>query len=84
MTLAGAGPELTLHQSVKFVAGAYIVFLAIILLYVVIMAVRQRRTERDLLELRRDLEARAQLQDAAASSLDGGPGPSVSEAAAPR
>jgi hypothetical protein len=82
--LAAAGPELTLHQSVKFVAGAYIVFLAIILLYVVIMAVRQRRTERDLLELRRELEARAQIEDAAAGSVDGGPGPSVPEAAAPR
>ncbi len=59
MTLFAA-PELTLHQSVKFVAGAYIVFLAIILTYVVIMAVRQRRTERALVELRRELLAREQ------------------------
>ena len=40
-------PELTLHQSGKYVAGAYIVFLAIVLIYVAIMAVRQRRTERE-------------------------------------
>ncbi len=84
LVAAAAGPELTLHQSVKFVAGAYIAFLAVILLYVVIMAVRQRRTERDLRELRRELEARAQLEDAAASAAGGGPEPSVPEAAAPR
>ncbi len=58
-----AAPELTLHQSVKYVAGAYIVFLAVVLVYVSIMAVRQRRTERSLAELRREVEARAQLQD---------------------
>jgi hypothetical protein len=64
MTLlaAAAGPDLTLHQSVKYVAGAYIVFLAVVLSYVVIMAVRQRRTEHELLELRRELLAREQQQ----------------------
>ena len=34
-----------------YVAAAYLVFLAIILIYVVIMAVRLTRTERDLAEL---------------------------------
>jgi len=58
-----AAPELTLHQSVKYVAGAYVVFLAVVLAYVSIMAVRQRRTERSLAELRREVEARAQRQD---------------------
>ena len=34
-----------------YVAAAYLVFLALILIYVVIMAVRLTRTERDLAEL---------------------------------
>ncbi len=64
MTFAAtSGPELTLHQSVKFVAAAYIVFLVIVLTYVAIMAVRQRRTERALAELRRELVAREQARD---------------------
>jgi hypothetical protein len=62
--LLAAGPALSLHTAVKYVAGAYIVFLAIVLIYVAIMANRLRHTERDLVELRRDLEAqRAQERD---------------------
>lgn len=56
MTVFGA-PELTLHQSVKYVAAAYIVFLALVLIYVAIMARRARRTERELMELRRSVAA---------------------------
>jgi hypothetical protein len=50
-------PALPLGQSGKFVAGAYIVFLAMILIYVAIMATRAQRTERELAELQRDVEA---------------------------
>jgi hypothetical protein len=42
-----------------YVAAAYIVFFAIILIYVAIMAVRLSRVERDL----RNLRARAQRDD---------------------
>ncbi len=45
-----------------FVAGAYIVFLAMVLIYVAIMASRLARTERDLTELRRDVELRRQSE----------------------
>ena len=45
-----------LHTAVKYVAGAYVVFLAIVLIYVAIMAKRLRRTERDLVDLRRELD----------------------------
>jgi uncharacterized membrane protein len=55
-SLASA-PALPLHAAGKYVAGAYIVFVALILVYVTIMAARARRTERDLAELQRDLEA---------------------------
>jgi hypothetical protein len=55
--ILAAAPALPLHSAGKYVAGAYIVFLALILIYVVIMATRLSRTEKDIAELRRDLEA---------------------------
>ena len=53
-------PALPLHTAGKYVAGAYIVFLALVLVYVAIMASRLARTERELAELRRDVELRRQ------------------------
>ena len=55
-------PALPLHTAGKYVAGAYIVFLALVLIYVAIMASRLARTERELTELRRDVELRRQAQ----------------------
>ena len=55
-------PALPLHTAGKYVAGAYIVFLALVLVYVTIMATRLSRTERELLELRRDVERRREEQ----------------------
>jgi hypothetical protein len=52
-----AAPALPLHTAGKYVAGAYIVFLAVVLVYVAIMAIRLSRTERELVELRRELIA---------------------------
>jgi hypothetical protein len=51
-------PALPLDTAGKYVAGAYIVFLALVLIYVAIMASRLARTERELTELRRDVEGR--------------------------
>jgi hypothetical protein len=56
--ILAAAPALPLHSAGKYVAGAYIVFLALVLIYVTIMATRLSRNERDLAELRRDLEAK--------------------------
>ena len=56
--IVAAAPALALHTAVKYVAAAYIGFLAVLLTYVVIMANRLRHTERDLVRLRRDLQAR--------------------------
>ena len=56
--LITAAPALPLHTAGKYVAAAYIVFLAVVLVYVAIMASRLSRTERDLAELRRDVELR--------------------------
>ena len=49
-TLASA-PALPLHTAGKYVAGAYIVFVVLILVYVAIMAGRLSRIEQELGEL---------------------------------
>jgi hypothetical protein len=56
--LVQAAPALPLHKAGSYVAAAYIVFVALLLVYVTIMAIRLGRTERDLAELNRDLDAR--------------------------
>jgi hypothetical protein len=60
-------PALPLHSAGKYVAGAYIVFLALVLVYVAIMATRLSRTERELAELTRDVKAQ---QDALRSERE--------------
>ena len=50
-------PALPLHTAGKYVAGAYIVFLVVVLIYLGIMASRLQRTERELTALRDDVEA---------------------------
>jgi hypothetical protein len=59
-------PALPLHEAGKYVAGAYVVFVALILIYVAIMATRLRRMERDLVELH-------ELADAGARRRAAGP-----------
>jgi len=54
-----AAPALPLHSAGKYVAGAYIVFLAVILIYVTIMAVRLMRNQREITELKAELDRRA-------------------------
>jgi hypothetical protein len=44
-------PALPLDEAGKYVAGAYVVFCALILVYVAIMAARLQRIERELGEL---------------------------------
>ena len=53
--LFAAAPALPLHTAGPYVAAAYIVFVAVILVYVAIMARKQVRTERELRELRERL-----------------------------
>jgi hypothetical protein len=47
----GELPALPLHEAGKYVAGAYVVVFALVLIYVAIMAVRLSHIERDLGEL---------------------------------
>jgi hypothetical protein len=55
--LLAAAPALPLHSAGKYVAGAYIVFLAIVLIYVAIMAKRLSTTQRELARLQREIDA---------------------------
>jgi hypothetical protein len=47
----GQAPAIPLDTAGKYVAAAYLVFFAIILIYVAVMAARVSRMERDLAEL---------------------------------
>ena len=51
-------PALPLHEAGKYVAGAYLVFLALILIYVAVMAIRQARLQKEIEELATLVEAR--------------------------
>jgi hypothetical protein len=51
-------PALPLDEAGKYVAAAYLVFLALLLIYVAIMSGRLGRLERDLTDLNRELEER--------------------------
>jgi hypothetical protein len=62
-------PALPLHEAGKYVAGAYVVLFALVLIYVAIMAVRLSHLERDLGEL---LTREQATQDAAAGNAQGG------------
>jgi hypothetical protein len=52
-------PALPLDEAGKYVAGAYMVFVMLILLYVAIMAVKLQRIEKELSELAGFAEQRA-------------------------
>jgi hypothetical protein len=52
-------PALPLDEAGKYVAAAYLVFLALVLIYVAIMASKLSRIERDLEELNELADRRA-------------------------
>jgi len=54
-----ASPALPLDEAGKYVAGAYLVFLVLLLVYVSIMAAKLQRMERELRELAGFAENRA-------------------------
>ena len=58
-------PALPLDEAGKYVAAAYLVFLALLLIYVSIMAARLSRFEREIAELAE--LAKARVQSASAS-----------------
>jgi hypothetical protein len=56
-------PALPLDEAGKYVAAAYLVFLALVLIYVSIMATKLSRIERDLTELNELADRRAAEED---------------------
>jgi uncharacterized membrane protein len=51
LSLLAATPALPLDEAGKYVAGAYIVFVVLLLVYVAIMGAKLQRIERELREL---------------------------------
>ncbi|MGA8744906.1 MAG: hypothetical protein WB507_03470 [Solirubrobacterales bacterium] len=70
-------PALPLGEAGKYVAGAYIVFLVLIIVYVGIMAAKLQRIERELRELAAFAESRAAADRTA--STEGGEEPSATQ-----
>ena len=62
-------PALPLDEAGKYVAAAYLVFLALLLVYVAIMAGRLSRLERDLTDLNADAAARDEARPKTSSSV---------------
>jgi uncharacterized membrane protein len=60
--MLASAPALPLHEAGKYVAAAYIVFLALVLIYVAIMAAKLVRIQREIGELA-DLAERRAAQD---------------------
>jgi hypothetical protein len=56
-------PALPLDEAGKYVAGAYVVFVALILIYVAIMAAKLQRIERELRDLAGIAERRGETDD---------------------
>jgi hypothetical protein len=77
-----AAPALPLDEAGKYVAGAYLVFLALLLIYVAIMSVRLGRVDRELGELANLAENRqARVGNSGEAAVGKGPGlPSLSGA----
>ncbi len=70
-TALGELPALPLHTAGKYVAGAYVVLFALVLIYVAIMAIRLSRIERELGELLSMSEHPAEPATSAAEPSDG-------------
>jgi heme exporter protein CcmD len=62
MTALATSPALAPGKAAPYVIAAYAVFLAIVLIYVAIMARRLTRTERDLQELKREVEGSGEME----------------------
>jgi len=66
LALLAATPALPLDEAGKYVAGAYIVFVLVLLIYVGIMASKLQRIEKELREVANIAEDRAVAKDQAA------------------
>lgn len=74
-------PALPLDEAGKYVAGAYIVFVVLLVVYVAIMAAKLGRIEKELREVANFAESRAEGEKAAPGR--GNEEPSISDPLAP-
>jgi len=65
-----AAPALPLDEAGKYVAGAYIVFVLLLLIYVGIMATKLQRIEKELREVAHVAEQRQAEQAGAAADTE--------------
>lgn len=63
LALLAAAPAVPYDKAGRYVAAAFIVFFAIVLIYVGIMATKLQRLERDLSELNAALDRRDREQE---------------------
>ena len=61
--LIAAAPALPLGEAGKYVAGAFVLFVAVLMIYFGIMSRKLQRMERELGELNAALEARARAEE---------------------
>jgi hypothetical protein len=84
LSLLADAPALPLDEAGKYVAGAYVVFLVLIVVYVAIMAAKLQRIERELRHLAAVAEERSEVDGVApgrgseGQSISVSSGPSVS------
>lgn len=70
LALLAAAPAVPYDKAGRYVAAAFIVLFAVVLIYVAIMATKLQRLEKDLIDLNATLDARDREQAAAAASPD--------------
>jgi hypothetical protein len=71
--LLAVAPALPLDEAGKYVAGAFVAFVGVIVIYVAIMGVRLQRMSRELTDLHRALQAREQGEAARAEASGSAP-----------
>ncbi|HVQ58567.1 MAG TPA: hypothetical protein VMS60_06625 [Solirubrobacterales bacterium] len=71
MNLLIAAPALPLDEAGKYVAGAYIVFVVLLVVYVAIMAAKLGRIERELRDLAGFAESRKEAERANGQATPG-------------
>ncbi|MBA3866805.1 MAG: hypothetical protein H0X42_10765 [Solirubrobacterales bacterium] len=80
LALLASAPALPLGEGGKYVAGAYIVFVVLLVVYVAIMASKLSRIEKELRDLASFAEGRAEGEKAAPGR--GSEEPSISDSLA--
>lgn len=73
LALLAAAPAVPYEKAGRFVAAAFIVLFACVLIYVAIMATKLQRLERDLSELNRALDQKDQAAAAAQTATPQAP-----------